>query len=335
MVNSCQFCEQLDQYGASDFFAICKEFGSKKVAVLGHVHPDADCIGAQVAVCEILRHLNVDAYIKFEDKNIASNLKWMINDEFLTIDNDDFDEIVIVDCGNIGRAGKFAKEFRLKPKLMVDHHMASSLFAENNFCYPEVSSTCEILAAMIFVYQFPLSKSCANALFAGIFTDTGKFSYSATTSQTFRIASQLVMSGADPNCVFNNIFQNESREKIALFQRFLQTLRFYCDGKVCVGVVTEKDYKLTKTSSADTDGFVNFPRSISGVEVSILVYDRDGLTRLSLRCDNPSWRLDLFAAKFNGGGHSCAAAFTISDSYEKFEKFLINALQEHINSFSK
>ena len=156
-----------------------------------------------------------------------------------------------------------------------------------------------------------------------------------TTPKTLKLSAQLIEYGANPNAIFKYIYQQESPEKMALLQRFLGNLHFYCDGNVCIGVVSNEDYALTGTNAEYTDGFVNFPRSISGVQLAALVYDRDDTTRVSLRCDDPALRLDLFAEKYHGGGHACASAFTLVGPYERFEKLLINSLQEHLNLFSK
>lgn len=321
---------------AEKFFEICSNLKGKKVGIFGHLRPDADSLGSQMGMYSILKSLKADPVLVSEDFRIADNLRWILNGMSFTDPNTlSLDEFVFVDCGTMSRSGEYVKKIVMPPILMVDHHISGEKFAQNNFQYFDAAATCEILSEFIIGEKFFIPPEIANALYAGLVTDTGKFSYSMTTAKTLRIAADLIEMGAQPSAIFQKIYQNESREKIALLKRFLETLKFYLDGKVCVGVVTEEDYSATGTTSDDTSSLVNYPREIRGVKVAVLVYDRDGKTRVSLRTENPSLRLDKLAAKFHGGGHACAAAFSMNSPYEKFEKVLINALQEHLNSFTQ
>jgi phosphoesterase RecJ-like protein len=243
------------------------------------------------------------------------------------------DEYIFVDCGIMSRAGDFAKKLP-QPLMLVDHHMSGEKFARHNFFYPEAAAACEIIADFLEQKQWAIGEATATALYVGIVTDTGKFSYSSTVARTLFLASQLALWGADPHRIFVEIYENEPRGKFALLQRFLASLKFYAEDTICVGRVTERDFMETGTTVDDTEGLVNFPRKIKGVRVAAIAYDREGKTRISLRSDDPALRLDIFATKFFGGGHFCAVAFTVNDPYEKFEKNFINALQTHLNSFS-
>ncbi|MDR2806711.1 MAG: bifunctional oligoribonuclease/PAP phosphatase NrnA [Puniceicoccales bacterium] len=321
---------------AEQFFAICRQLEGKQIGILGHLRPDGDCLGAQMAMHEILTHCGATSFIGLSDDVIALNLQWIAKEcvftkpEAMTVD-----EYIFVDCGVKSRAGDFAKKLST-PLMSIDHHISGEKFARNNFFYPEWAATCEIITDYLYQERWRISSRTATALYAGIATDTGRFSYSATTARTLFLASQLALQGANPHQIFVEIYQNESREKFTLMQRFLSSLKFYNEDTICIGRITEQDYIDTHTASEDTEGFVNYPRAIKGVRIAGIVYDREeDKTRICLRSDEPALRLDLLAAKFFGGGHTCAAAFTVSDTYEKFEKTLINELEIHIKAFSK
>jgi phosphoesterase RecJ-like protein len=217
--------------------------------------------------------------------------------------------------------------------MSVHHHISGEKFAQNNFSIPNRQRLVRLLR-IFSSKKWEITEGTATALYRGIVTDTGNFSYSSTTARTLFLAARLALQRADPNRIVVNIYQNESREKFALMQRFWASLRYYADGKICVGRVPEQDYLEMRTKANDTEGFANQPCFISGVCIAAIAYARDWITRISLRSDDPVLRLNLFAAKFSGGGHTCALAFTVNDVYEKFEKILINALQAHLESFS-
>jgi len=56
---------------------------------------------------------------------------------------------------------------------------------------------------------------------------------------------------------------------------------------------------------------VEFPRSVEGVEIAVLMEEGADGIRGSLRGRDPKLRLDLCAAKLNGGGHMLAAGFNM------------------------
>jgi phosphoesterase RecJ-like protein len=291
-------------------------------------------LGAQIAVHEILTHCGAVPLIGLSNDSVASNLQWLAEECVFTKPEEmAADEYIFVDCGVMSRAGDFAKKLPA-PLALVDHHISGEKFARDNFFYPESAATCEIIADFIVQKGRGISSFTATALYVGMVTDTGKFSYSSTTARTLFLAAQLALKGADPHQIFVKIYQNEPREKFILLQRFLASLKFYADDAICVGRVTERDYLETRTKAEDTEGFVNYSRSIAGVRISGIAYDREGKTRISLRSDEPALRLDLLAGKFFGGGHTCAASFTVDSDYEKFEKVFINTLQVHLDLFS-
>ncbi|MDR0740662.1 MAG: bifunctional oligoribonuclease/PAP phosphatase NrnA [Puniceicoccales bacterium] len=320
--------------GAEQFFSVCEQLKGKRIGIFGHLHPDGDCIGAQVAMRDILMQCGAMPLMGLAEDKFPLNLQWIAQDyDFVRPEEMAADEYIFVDCGIMLRAGDFAKKLP-KPLMLIDHHVSGEKFACHNFFYPEAAATCEIIADFLEQKQWTVGAATATALYVGIVTDTGKFSYSSTVARTLFLASQLALWGADPHRIFVEIYENEPREKFALLQRFLASLEFYAEGTICVGRLTEQDFMETGTTANDTEGLVNFPRTIKGVRIAAIAYDREGKTRVSLRSDDPALRLDLFAAKFLGGGHFCAVAFTVNDPYEKFEKNFINALQVHMDSFS-
>jgi phosphoesterase RecJ-like protein len=320
--------------GAEQFFDICDQLKGKRVGVLGHLHPDGDCLGAQIAMHNILLRCGAVPFLGLCNDPIASNLQWLTRDYVFTKPEEmAADEYIFVDCSVKSRAGDFAKKLP-RPLLSVDHHISGERFAYHNFFHPESAATCEIIADFLHQKQWEIASPTAIALYVGMVTDTGRFSYASTNARTLFLALQLALHGADPHRICIEIYQNEPWEKFALLQRFLASLRFYADGAICVGHVTEKDYLETHTTSEDREDFVDYPRAIRGVRVAVITHYRDGKICVSLRTNDPALRLDLLAGKFFGGGHACAASFTIEGSYEKFEKVFINTLQAHLELFS-
>ena len=161
----------------------------------------------------------------------------------------------------------------------------------------------------------------AQALYAGILTDTGQFRFNSTSRRCFLLAGELVARGAAPAEAGYELYERESVGKLQLLQRFLSSLRIECGGRVCIGRLPEALFAATGTGGEDTEGLVDYARSIEGVEIGVLIEERPGgALKASLRAKDPACRVDLIAAQFHGGGHACAAGLNLNAGAGRFSR---------------
>jgi phosphoesterase RecJ-like protein len=242
-------------------------------------------------------------------------------------------QAIYVDCADQDRAGEKARERFPKPLGNVDHHLSNNGYAEYNFVDVQAAATCEILAGIFLDAGLTIDKVCAEALFAGIMTDTGQFRFNSTTHRTFMITAELVARGAKPADVGGEIYERESAGKLQLLQRFLASLKMECDGRVCIGFLPAGVFEDTGSTVEDTEGLVDYARSIDGVEIGILIEAKGTGVKASLRSKEPRYRVDQLAARFGGGGHACAAGLNVKNTtIAEFQPKLFAALHEHLKS---
>ncbi len=286
----------------------------QKVAVLGHMRPDGDCIGSQVALCRILLTAGIDALCVNRDRVPPNMVSYTQGVTFLTGDQyvPDGRVAVAVDCADASRIGPdLLDKFGGKLWGNIDHHASNPGYAQHNIVVKTAAATCHVLAYGALRQHLGCDAATAKALHLGIVTDTGRFSYASATAEVFALAAELIERGANPAETNFLVFEHESRGKLELTKRFLNTIRFHEDGKICSGELTQADYAATGTTKEDKEGLVEFPRSVEGVEIAVLMEEgRDGV-RGSLRGRDPRLRLDLLAGKLNGGGHVLAAGFNM------------------------
>src|SRR5690606_8529959 len=216
--------------------------------------------------------------------------------------------------------------------LNIDHHISNTAYARHNLIEGHASATGEVLGGIFLENGYSWDPVTAQALYVGIATDTGQFRFGSTTQMTFEICCHLMENGANPATAAMELYERESPAKLALLQRFLASFQYYCNGRVCIGILRQKDWDETKASKEDTEGLVDFARSIEGVEIGVLVEERDGLLKGSFRAKDPRHRVDLLARKFNGGGHACAAGFNPGSDFATFLPQLIAELENHFNN---
>lgn len=122
-------------------------------------------------------------------------------------------------------------------------------------------------------------------MYSGLATDTGFFRYSNTTAEVFEMAKELVQLGADPYKTYVMFSERESLNKMKLISKVLETLTCYEDGLVAGVIILDRFFKETGTEYSDSEGLVNYPRSIEGVEVAFALIEKsdEGVFKVSLR----------------------------------------------------
>ncbi|HEY5550635.1 MAG TPA: bifunctional oligoribonuclease/PAP phosphatase NrnA [Opitutaceae bacterium] len=280
-----------------------------RVVVIGHSRPDGDCIGSQVGLARILCASGREVVCANPDP-VPRRLAYLVKEEPVVLP----DALpagewsaVLVDCADLSRIGRKLGERFPKPAASIDHHLSNNHGAVENLVDAAAAATAEMLAGMALDLGLELDTVAAKALYAGILTDTGQFRFGSTSRRVFQIVARLLDMGADPSEAGGEIYERESFGRMRLLQKFLSSLKLECGGRVCVGILHAGVFEETGTSGEDTEGLVDYTRAIDGVDIGVLLEERPGMTKGSLRSRDPIYRLDQVAAKFSGGGHACAA----------------------------
>ncbi len=318
---------------SADFTRLLTALAGRRVAVIGHARPDGDCIGSQVALARVLAARGFDVICVNADpvprrlQFLTGGLRFFRTDDVLASTEDR--AAILVDCADHARPGERLKARYPAPVAVVDHHLSNAGFATFNLIDRSSAATCEILAGIFLDLGLPIDAVSAQALFAGIMTDTGQFRFAATSRRCFVLAGELVARGARPAEAGYELYERESFGKLRLLQHFLASLRLECGGRACIGTLQPGIFDETGATAEDTEGLVDYARCIDGVEVGALVEFRaDGSVKTSLRAKEATFRVDRIAALFGGGGHACAAGLNLKSGTENFQARLVAALAE-------
>ncbi|MDR3273774.1 MAG: bifunctional oligoribonuclease/PAP phosphatase NrnA [Puniceicoccales bacterium] len=303
--------------------------------IVGHVRPDGDCIGSEVALSTVIRALGGQCYVICNDAIPPNFVSFFEGVPCVPADKiDNSLPLICVDCSDFKRVGQLVKLAYDEVFLNIDHHISNNKFALNNIVNGDAASTTEILAEILIGNKFAIAKQIADALYLGIMTDTGRFAYASTSLKTFKIAETLISSGTEPYKMYALAYENNTLRRYRMLERLLKNMEIFCEGRVCLSFVTESDFEETGAAAFDTEGFVNYTRELKGVLVGCFLEIRNDFIKCSLRALNKGLRVDLFASMFGGGGHPCAAGFLKHDIFENnFVERLRVALCEHVKNF--
>jgi phosphoesterase RecJ-like protein len=307
---------------------------NKKVVIVGHINPDGDSIGSQVGLCGILRSMGIEAVCSNMDE-IPIKLKSFLANTPLIPPHEVNPEVytcITVDCADSTRMGILKDKFP-HPFLVIDHHISNVGYGMHNIIKPESAATAEIIAGMALDNGIKLDVDAAQALLLGITTDTGNFLFSSTTTQVFQITAQLTHYGANNNKICKELYQKESFMRLQLLQHFLASLRLELEEQVCIGTLSDTDYQSTGAHYEDSEGFVDYVRSLKQVNVGVILEQRGNKVKGSLRAKNSAIRVDVLAKEFQGGGHPVAAGFTIEADLKQFYPIFINSIQKHLKHY--
>ncbi len=330
----------MDQYfpqHSLEFKQALEAIPGNRIAVLGHVRPDGDCIGSQVGLARMFRAMGCDA-VCYNQHAVPRNCEPFVGDTpfLLAGEGVETDRVAVsVDCADRKRLGEALQAAFPKVYLNVDHHISNTHYAEHNIIDGHASATGEILAGILLDLKLPLDAVAAQAFYVGIATDTGQFRFGSTTRDTFEICCHLMEKGADPADAAMELYERESPQKLALLQRFLASFRYLCEGRVCLGIIDQDAWDATGACKEDTEGLVDYARAIDGVDIGVLLEEHDGMLKGSFRAKQKVHRVDLLARQFNGGGHACAAGFNPECSLEELLPRLEAALEKHFQSLGE
>lgn len=242
-----------------------------------------------------------------------------------------YDLAIALDSSDIKRLNGFAGYFeQAKTTINIDHHSVNSMFADHNFVNPDSPACCQILILVLEYLGVTITKEIGSCLVAGIITDTGGFKYAGTSKETFEFTSFLLSIGVNIADIYRRVLEKQTKGHFALSKIAMDRLELLEDGKVAFTYITKKDEQEANAQNGDQSGLVDIGRSIEGVEVSILLSEKEeGLYKGSLR-SNDYVNVSDACIMFNGGGHPRAAGCQIHASLEEAKEKILHEVKKHL-----
>ena len=310
-----------------------------------HVNPDADAIGSEVALYQILRMLGKESKIinhsetpynlKFLDvSNVIEKYDPAVHNGYFNSSN----VLVALDFNRADRIVSMQNSFveSKKTKICIDHHEDPEDFVDLEFIDSNYAATGHILYDLIIKTDIVnLNKDIAAPIYAAIMTDTGSFRFERTTASLHRIVADLLDTGISPTEIYNHLYDESKFAKIKLLGKSLTSLRLSYGDKIGYMVITQEDFSKLNALESDTENFVNFILSIEGVQVGLLFIQlKDGF-KVSFRSKGKI-PVNKLAGVFGGGGHlnAAGARFRSNNMIEMIPQIL-SETEKFFNNYSK
>jgi phosphoesterase RecJ-like protein len=240
-------------------------------------------------------------------------------------------ELWAFDCGSARRMGPDERLLERALRVVnVDHHHDNTRFGALDLVDADAACTAQIIERLLREAGLAIGPDVAEALYVGLVTDTGRFQYSNTTPEAFRLAARLVDAGAKPARVFAKIWETVPFAKQRLLGIALEHARLEASGRLLVTWLTRDDYSSAGADEPFSEGVVDHLRAVEGVAVAALVREPRELDgprhKVSLRGRDAGVDVSKIARVRGGGGHVGAAGFTSDETIPEIVEFLRSSM---------
>ncbi len=302
----------------------------QRFAVLGHVRPDGDALGSQLALALSLKELGKNVLVWNED-GMLEKYSFLPGAKLLRKPPsvpEDVDVAVALDTAIQNRLGTTLAAIRsAKIWINIDHHPSNPGYGDIVYVDSTAPATGQIIFDLLKNQSLPLTREIAENLYVAISTDTGSFQYPNTTAHTFELAAELVRAGVDVGCVSQQLYENYPRRRIQLLRELLATMRFEANGRVASFSLNLNLARQLGVLPEDNEGLIDHLRAIRGVVVAVFFEELPEVkVRVSMRSKSERVDVRAICEKFGGGGHVLAAGARVRGTLEEVKSRILEAI---------
>ena len=284
-------------------------------ALCGHVNPDGDCLGSQLALGAALRSLgkHVVQLLASHDP-IDAGLRFLPGaDAFIPAADFDgaVDAFVACDVPTLERLGDAARvHAAASAHFTIDHHAVPTAMAECNYVDPDAPACGMLVWQLAKALGAEPSPAVATCCYTALMTDTGRFQYQNTSAQAFSAAAEMVAAGADPAVCSREAYQSRTLASLRLECVALENMRIGAQGAWVLSHATLDDFTRLGAVKSDAEQLIDVLRSLHGAHVACMLREQADGVRGSLRAKGDDIDVSALAREIGGGGHKAAAGFT-------------------------
>lgn len=299
--------------------------GARNVLAIGHEHPDADTLGATLAVVRVVEWLGGRATPVCADP-VPDLYRFLPGTERVRTEPEPglaYDLLVLSDCAALDRIGPLLERERARierlPRLVLDHHVSNDAAGPADWVDPEAAATCELVTLLAVRLGVPLDLdggALASLLLAGIVMDTATFAHPNATPRTLAVAAALLAAGAPLSEISRRLYRTKPDSQLRLFGRVLDRLETAAGGRIIHSTLYAADLEATGANPAHSEGLVDLLSQSETAAVAILFKEQGDRTRISVRTKPGGVDATILTGRFGGGGHARAAGATIEAPVE-------------------
>jgi phosphoesterase RecJ-like protein len=303
----------------------------ERFLVCSHSRPDGDAVGSILAMGMLLRQMGkrVDLVTADRIPIIYRTLPEASTIRTALRVHGPYDAAILLECDGLERT----RLRGLEPFFVIniDHHASGRAFGHLNWIDRSAASVGELVHRLVKAAGGVVTPEMASCLYATVLTDTGGFCYGTTNAATFDLARELVVAGADPLRIAQDVYFSLAMSKLLLLGAALGNLKR--EGRLAWLWVSHQDMVRSCAVEEDCEGIVNYAVSIEGVEAAAFLRELpEQRIRLSLRSKGKV-NVAAIAERLGGGGHENAAGCTLEGPLERALGEILGYLRPSVAGF--
>lgn len=282
----------------------------KKIIIHRHYNPDGDAMGSQIGLKNIIKdnYPEKEVYAVGDDPKRFSFMDGAVMDE---IDDSVYEGAlaIILDCG----ASTLISDERwqkAEKTARIDHHIFGEKIADFEVVNTSYESCCGEVTELALEGGLSLSPASAKALYTGMVTDSGRFRYDSTSSNTFRLASALLEQKFDLNGLYAQLYADDFAY-VRLRAQFILKIQFTDDGVAYIYTTKEELPTYGVDTFTISRGMVATMSDLKGVDVWVNFTETENGVLVEIRSNKHA--VQPIAVKYGGGGHAKACGATVKD----------------------
>ena len=305
---------------------------AEKIVILTHESPDGDAVSSSLSVMHAISKLGKESDVIIPE--FPKEFTFLPGAEKIKKESkvNQYDLAISVDCSDLKRLVGSNEYFETAKKtIQIDHHSVNAMFAELNYVDPVAPACCQILIGMFEYFGIEIDKEIGTCILTGIITDTGGFQYSGVTPETFEFAAEILRKGVNISKICQQVLRNKTKANCELTKLLYNRMEFFENGKIAISYVTLEDMEKTHAEIGDDNGLVEIERDIEGVEVAVLLKEKEGANgyKASLR-SKEEVNVSNVCLLLGGVGHQRAAGCFISGTLEQVKTKILGAIKQEL-----
>ena len=303
----------------------------QSIVVTAHRGPDGDALGSALGFAHHLRSVGFSNVQVILPDGFPAFYNWMPGaSEILLFDTSEAkatsalqlaDWVFCLDYNDLRRLGapmESVVESSEGLKVLIDHHMHPTEFADYSFSDATCGSTAELIFRWVVAAgeQEALKIPVGSCLYTGVMTDTGSFRFPSVSPATHRMVAQLIEIGVDHASIHSAVYDSQRLDRLRLTGYAISEKLEVDMERACAWVsLTNEELTRFQAVSGDTEGLVNQALSIDGINCALFIRETpEGRVKMSLRSRGKFSVREVAEAHFNGGGHHNAAGGAVENS---------------------
>ena len=281
-----------------------------RIIIHRHKNPDGDALGSQIGLKHILLE-NFPGKEVYAVGDAPGRYGFMAGSQMDDVADALYTDALAIILDTSAKHLISDDRYTLaKDTARIDHHIFCEKIAQVEVTDTSYESCCGLITRFAMDCGLKLTLPAATALYTGMVTDSGRFRYDATSSNTFRLASFLMEQPIDTNEIYRNLYADDFAN-IQNKAKFVLKIQKTDAGVAYIYTTLEEAKATGMDTFSISRGKVGTMADIRGVDIWVNFTEVETGVLCELRSNR--FNINPIAVKYGGGGHAKASGATVPD----------------------